>query len=330
MKKEKTKINKKNRIVVAVSLGISMVMSLLAFTSCSALNINPHTITVDGKGLCFVGSESAAKKTLQEIVNIYLPKGTEVKIASTGGRVSYKELKKGTEVESVMTPRDAAEYVISSCKEANNPIQVKIASTKTAEKDYTPKPKYVKNNKMLAGTSKIKEKGKKGKQELIVTYTSINGKIKAKKVTGRTIINKGTRDVIYRGTLGLPKGKDWKTYKGLPVFRNGRELVATSKQYLGSPYKYGGSSLENGIDCVQFVRQMYEKYGIELPNSHSGIQNSGKGVTYKNVRKGDIICYGHHVGIYIGNGKMINAVHRGVGISRIKKGKIKTIRRVVK
>lgn len=188
----------------------------------------------------------------------------------------------------------------------------------------------MKDKKLLAGQTKVKKKGRAGKQKVTTTYHSINGKVQSQSVTGRIVVDEGKPATVRKGTLGLPKGANWKTFDGDPIYKNGKELVTTAMQYKGAPYRYGGYSLTHGIDCVQFVRQMYSKYGISLPNNHSGLQHSGIGVKYKNAKKGDIICYGNHVGIYIGNGKMINAVRRGVSVSRVKTSRIKAVRRIVK
>lgn len=296
-----------------------------------AAGTNPYTITVDGEKVCFVRGESAAKKVRACIVETYLPEGTEVKLASLDKKISYKRTNiKITKVEEPLTADEAAQYIIDKYEKQGEPIQVKLASYKIEKKPYTPKPKYVKNEKMLAGETKVKKKGKDGKQDVTITYTSVNGKIKSRKITNRKVVKEGKPATVYKGVLGLPKGKNWKTFKGKPVYRDGREVVLTSRNYIGAPYKYGGYSLTKGIDCVQFVRQMYAKYGIKLPNSHQGLQHSGTGVSYKNAKKGDVICYGNHVGIYVGKGKMINAVHKGVKISKVNPGRIKAVRRIKK
>ena len=107
-------------------------------------------------------------------------------------------------------------------------------------------------------------------------------------------------------------------------------MVDYGKQFLGNPYKWGGKSLTNGIDCVQFVRALYRKYGIILPGKRSAFAHIGKAVSLKNARPGDIVYYGNHVAMYIGNGKIIHAQRKGINISNINYRKWKTIRRVKK
>ena len=318
------------KVVIAIAI-IALAGLLLKGIFYIAAGTNPYTITVDGEKVCFVRGETAAKEVKTCIVETYLPEGTEVKLASLDKKISYKRTSiKVTKVEETLTANEAAQYIIEKYEKKGEPIQVKLASYKIEERPYTPKPKYEKNKKMLAGESKLKKKGKEGKQEVTVTYTSLNGKILSKKDTSKEITDEGKSAIMYKGILGLPKGENWKTYKGKPVYRDGGEIVVTSRNYIGAPYKYGGYSLTKGIDCVQFVRQMYAKYGIKLPNNHHGLQHSGKGVSYKNAKKGDVICYGNHVGIYVGNGKMINAVHKGVKISKVNPGRIKAVRRIKK
>ena len=144
------------------------------------------------------------------------------------------------------------------------------------------------------------------------------------------IIKEANPKVIRKGTLGLPEGEDWKTYDGDPIFSDGDVLIATAQKYLGAPYKYGGYSLTNGIDCVQFIRQMYAKYGIKLPNGKNALKHVGTSVSFANAKPGDIICYSNHYALYMGNNTIIHATSKG-GVKirhNAKFRKIVTIRRI--
>lgn len=329
--KLKAKFNSKWQIITA---------SVLIFAASAFIIIGtmPYAITVDGENVCYVRGKSAAEDTIINIVKGYTPKGTKYFEFNTGGRLSYKKVGHGVAMRNVIyDAKEAAQYIMDVYQNDNNPIKVKISSTKTEKVPYTPKPKYVKNKKMLAGKSRVIKKGKKGKRIAKILYTSVNGKVKSKKEikeVGDTddskIVKKGKPATIEKGVLGLPKDKNWKTYKGKPVYKNGREIVITAKNYKGTPYVLGGKSLKNGIDCTHFVKAIYAKYGVDLPASNSGLEHSGVAVPYSKAKKGDIVCYGNHVGIYVGKGRMINAVHKGVKISRVKKERIKTIRRIKK
>lgn len=320
-----------SRYIIKISLIVAALICALMLILHTLLNIFPYAVILDGKAVCYVRGEYGVERTYSKLVEMYTPEDTELKVVYIGDRIAY-ERRDITQVDrtEIVSPKTAAVALKSAFENAEQPVKVEVASTKTEIKKYIPEPNYVKDKKLLAGQSKVEKKGRNGKQKVTTTYHSINGIIKSHSITGRVVVDEGKPATIRKGVLGLPKGADWKTFDGDPVYKNGKELATTAKQYLGAPYKYGGYSLTHGIDCVQFVRQMYAKYGISLPNNHSGLQHSGVGVKYKNAKKGDIICYGNHVGIYIGNGKMVNAVRRGVSISKVRKGRIKTVRRIVK
>lgn len=110
----------------------------------------------------------------------------------------------------------------------------------------------------------------------------------------------------------------------------GQAVVEYAKQFLGNPYVYGGTSLTRGTDCSGFVRAIYAHFGISMPRSSYYMRNSGYEVSYSEMMPGDVVCYSGHVGIYAGNGKIVNAIDesRGIGMSNVNYAKIITIRRM--
>ena len=95
---------------------------------------------------------------------------------------------------------------------------------------------------------------------------------------------------------------------------NGSAVVGYAAQFLGNPYVYGGSSLTNGTDCSGFVMSVYGAFGVGLPHSSSAMRGCGYGVSTDQMAPGDIVCYSGHVGIYAGNGQIINASTPSTGI----------------
>ncbi len=87
----------------------------------------------------------------------------------------------------------------------------------------------------------------------------------------------------------------------------GQQIADMGCNYIGNKYVYGGTSLTNGIDCSGFVQQIHKKFGISTPRTSGAIRGGGKFVSYADRMPGDVICYSGHVGIYIGNNKIVHA-----------------------
>lgn len=93
-------------------------------------------------------------------------------------------------------------------------------------------------------------------------------------------------------------------------------LIDKAMDYLGVPYRFGGSSLK-GIDCSAFVQIVYKYFSIDLPRTAREQFKAGVKVSKKEqLRIGDLIFFRtyakfpSHVGIYVGEGKMIHASSR--------------------
>ena len=89
-------------------------------------------------------------------------------------------------------------------------------------------------------------------------------------------------------------------------------IESTAAQYLGTPYRFGGESAD-GIDCSSFVQKVFREHQINLPRTAREQSMVGSEVAPGDLRKGDLIffhtyaAYPSHVGIYLGDGKMIHA-----------------------
>ena len=87
-----------------------------------------------------------------------------------------------------------------------------------------------------------------------------------------------------------------------------------AKQYIGNPYVWGGTSLTKGADCSGFTQSVYAQFGYSLPRTSYEQQNWGTEVSYADAQPGDLICYGGHVAIYMGNGQIVHASNSRDGI----------------
>lgn len=117
---------------------------------------------------------------------------------------------------------------------------------------------------------------------------------------------------------------------------DGTDVVAQSKKYLGIPYVWGGNNPAIGLDCSSFVQHTFRDLGIELPRVARQQAKEGTEVpTLAQAKPGDLIVTrgGGHIGIYLGDNKMIHAPRPGetVSIRELfeKDADIMTIRRIV-
>lgn len=102
-------------------------------------------------------------------------------------------------------------------------------------------------------------------------------------------------------------------------------------QFVGNPYKWGGTSLTDGADCSGFVLSVYANFGVSLPHSSKSDRSQGSAVDgLENAQPGDLICYSGHVALYIGNGQIVHAANSksGIIVSNADYKKILAIRRI--
>jgi cell wall-associated NlpC family hydrolase len=97
------------------------------------------------------------------------------------------------------------------------------------------------------------------------------------------------------------------------------ELVQYALQFVGNRYVWGGESLTKGVDCSGFTMKIYEKFGIYLPHSSRAQPSYGTKIKASQAQPGDLFFYGSgshisHVGIYIGDGKIVHASNKRDGI----------------
>ena len=315
------------------TIGVLATMTLVALAYNKIYDMRPYEFTVDDQTVCYVKTQEEANKVVDDVLSSYVREGTTIRAIDTEDLFTVKKSSKFKVDETkLMSAEDATQCVKDSTAGQDGGAQMTIASTETKVEKFTPEPNYQKDDSMLAGQSRVTVKAVEGTRRVSTTYVTVNGEETGQEVTATEILDEGSPATIYKGTLGLPDGEDWETYEGDPVYKDGAELITTAKSYVGKvKYKWGGRNLETGVSCLGFVRAIYAKYGISLPMSHPGMKSSVVAVSYKNAQKGDIICYKAHVGIYVGNGKMVDATSgAGVSVRSVSTSKLVTVRRIVK
>ena len=105
---------------------------------------------------------------------------------------------------------------------------------------------------------------------------------------------------------------------------NTSSIVSNASKYMGTPYVYGGTS-SSGLDCSGLVYKALTEAGIDVPRTTAqGYKDMSNKINESNAKPGDLVFFGanglvDHVGIYMGNGQMINATGTKTQITDINK-----------
>lgn len=100
------------------------------------------------------------------------------------------------------------------------------------------------------------------------------------------------------------------------------QVIHFAEQFLGVPYVWGGTS-PSGFDCSGFTQYVMQHFNVSLYRTSESQFAQGIPVSYNNLQPGDLVFFStyapgaSHVGIYIGNGLMIDAEDVGVAIDSI-------------
>jgi len=96
------------------------------------------------------------------------------------------------------------------------------------------------------------------------------------------------------------------------------ELVKTAERFIGIPYRWGGTTAENGFDCSGLTMVSYRLNGLNLPRVSRNQFKAGKWVSKAKLRPGDLVFFATkggtrvtHVGMYVGHGNFIHAPRTG-------------------
>jgi cell wall-associated NlpC family hydrolase len=99
-----------------------------------------------------------------------------------------------------------------------------------------------------------------------------------------------------------------------PVSDKGNDIVIYSLGLIDTNYRFGGKNPEAGLDCSGMVSYVYRQAaGLKVTGSAADIARQGRSISRAELRPGDLVFFNtmnrafSHVGIYIGDGRFINA-----------------------
>ncbi len=105
----------------------------------------------------------------------------------------------------------------------------------------------------------------------------------------------------------------------------GEEAAATAERYVGSPYKYGGTT-PKGFDASGFTQYAYKQAStnMSIPRTTAGQFKKGKSVKPGELKQGDLVFYAtgtkgkvSFVAIYKGDGQFVGATSKGVKVVKM-------------
>ena len=91
----------------------------------------------------------------------------------------------------------------------------------------------------------------------------------------------------------------------------------TAERFVGIPYRWGGDTVVDGMDCSGFVRAVYNLCGVNIPRTSREQYRVGDAVAKDELKDGDLVFFGPsadeitHVGIFVGSGRFVHAPRRG-------------------
>ncbi len=99
------------------------------------------------------------------------------------------------------------------------------------------------------------------------------------------------------------------------------ELVQTALRYLGIPYRWGGTTDQDGFDCSGLTMVCYRLNGLNLPRVSQQQYSTGSSIDKEELRLGDLVFFAtrkkgivSHVGLYIGENRFIHAPRTGENV----------------
>ena len=103
----------------------------------------------------------------------------------------------------------------------------------------------------------------------------------------------------------------------------GASVAAYGKQFVGTPYVWGGTNLKTGVDCSGFVYAVYKNFGVTLNRSSASMASNGTTVSKDDLQAGDLVFFNSggnssisHVGIYCGDGTYVHSTDgKGNGVT---------------
>jgi hypothetical protein len=107
-----------------------------------------------------------------------------------------------------------------------------------------------------------------------------------------------------------------------PSTTSSTRVLRTADDYLGVPYKWGGTSPRTGFDCSGYVQYVYGREGVRLPRTsrQQAVAGARRPTRWDSALPGDLVMFAEpgaaisHVAFYAGNGRILHSSSSGGGV----------------
>lgn len=101
----------------------------------------------------------------------------------------------------------------------------------------------------------------------------------------------------------------------VPASALGSQVVAIASRYIGRPYRYGAAG-PSSFDCSGLVQYVFAQLGKSLPRTAADQAAAVRHIPRSQAQPGDLVLFpgGGHIGIYVGDGMMLDAPHTGTTV----------------
>lgn len=279
---------KKEITMMMCTFGIAAITVLTASSQTFAdSGAQTWDVKANGKTIATVETEAAGRQVLTELKTGYY-KDLQDQLTAKEDQLLTIEPDNGT--GTVQT----VEQAVKSIEEKGSATVSKSEIVKGNEAiPYSTEVR--KTEDMYQGESRVVRKGVDGTRYVVKDVRYTNGEISSTKQISSSVVKEPVKEIVLKGTRD-------------PAEKTRAELIAYAEKFLGTPYVWGGESLESGIDCSGFTMKVYEKFGYSLPHYSQAQAECGTEVaSLAEAKAGDLIIYKGHVAIYRGDGTVIHA-----------------------
>lgn len=143
----------------------------------------------------------------------------------------------------------------------------------------------------------------------------------------KVLLSDNKKEVTSRSGTSIERAQNEIAVNSNNAGTAGTAIVNTANQYMGYKYVSGGTG-PNSFDCSGFTKYVCSLNGVNIGRTAADQYYNGVAVSKEQLQLGDLVMFGsssssiNHVGIYIGNGRMIHAANpkRGVVTDTINSG----------